>query len=574
MANTCDFQVIQNGIKYIVNLSIINNHLQVNCYEYQASNNNEFCGQYSHEQIKKFSPMFNLTTSILDDFEIFKKAIEAKKVRIKKNEKNEIYITFILEEEEDPNINVNLPLEFNNNFNNSYIEYSPIRRLPTIHVKMKTINIRRPTIYINGDGNEIEQQLINNNIIQSQKIGPFIPPIDNNNIIHNKTFTQVNQNRINYNSPLKVKSVQNYYSPVSSPEREQIEYINYGSPSRNKINYSSVSRSRNIPLQNNLRIINNSDNIKSGDINASTYNSTYNENKTNELINQLNKMKKETEEQKIKINKIIFDLKNENERLKKENIILKNQNSKIDIDSIKQQFIDEQNKAANKFEQYRKKTEEEISQYQSEIEKLLNKINILENENNKIKIEYEKLSKLSVYKRRTKLRIVKGEIIQNNEELEFLTQRICKDHKKITLNLLYKATVDSDKAEVFHRKCDNTPSSLVLVKSNNNKRFGGFTTCNWAGENIDKIDENAFVFSLDKKKIYDVIPDENAIGCYPQCGPIFLGCQIRIYDNAFENGGTTFEKGMNFNTEEDFELTGGVQKFGIEEIEVYGVEIE
>ena len=80
---------------------------------------------------------------------------------------------------------------------NSYIEYSPIRRLPTIHVKMKTINIRRPTIYINGDGNEIEQQLINNNIIQSQKIGPFIPPIDNNNIIHNKTFTQVNQNRIN-----------------------------------------------------------------------------------------------------------------------------------------------------------------------------------------------------------------------------------------------------------------------------------------------------------------------------------------------------------------------------------------
>ena len=79
---------------------------------------------------------------------------------------------------------------------------------------------------------------------------------------------------------------------------------------------------------------------------------------------------------------------------------------------------------------------------------------------------------------------------------------------------------------------------------------------------------------MDKKKIYDVIPDENAIGCYPQCGPIFLGCQIRIYDNAFENGGTTFEKGMNFNTEEDFELTGGVQKFGIEEIEVYGVEIE
>ena len=32
--------------------------------------------------------------------------------------------------------------------------------------------------------------------------------------------------------------------------------------------------------------------------------------------------------------------------------------------------------------------------------------------------------------------------------------------------------------------------------------------------------------------------------------------------------------GDGFKTEEDFELTGGIQKFGVEEIEVYGVDIE
>ena len=84
-------------------------------------------------------------------------------------------------------------------------------------------------------------------------------------------------------------------------------------------------------------------------------------------------------------------------------------------------------------------------------------------------------------------------------------------------------------------------------------------------------DEEAFIFSLDKMRIYDNIPGEDAIGCYPKFGPIFLGCQIRIYDNAFTKGGTTFEKGCNFNTEEDYELTGGDRVFGVKEIEVYEV---
>jgi hypothetical protein len=70
---------------------------------------------------------------------------------------------------------------------------------------------------------------------------------------------------------------------------------------------------------------------------------------------------------------------------------------------------------------------------------------------------------------------------------------------------------------------------------------------------------------------YDIIPNEEAIGCYPKFGPIFLGCQIRIYDNAFTQGGTTFEKGMNYNTQEDFELNGGEREFIVKEIEVYEV---
>ena len=178
---------------------------------------------------------------------------------------------------------------------------------------------------------------------------------------------------------------------------------------------------------------------------------------------------------------------------------------------------------------------------------------------------------------KTQLISVKGDIFHNNNEIELIARKINKINKvnkKIILNFLYKATVDSDKAQAFHEKCDEAKSTLVLVETDKGKRFGGFTSCSWEGDCIDKKDENAFIFSLDKMKIYENIPGEDAIGCYPEYGPVFLGCQIRIYDNAFSKGGTTFEKGLNYNTEEDYELTGGDRIFNIKEIEVYEVIVQ
>ena len=165
-------------------------------------------------------------------------------------------------------------------------------------------------------------------------------------------------------------------------------------------------------------------------------------------------------------------------------------------------------------------------------------------------------------------------IFHSTEELKLLIRKInkiSKINKKITLNLIYKATADSDRADVFHKKCDKAKNTLVLIETDKGKRFGGYTSVNWKGECVCKKDKNAFVFSLDKMKIYENIPGEDAIGCYPKFGPVFLGCQIRIYDNAFKKGGTTYEKGLNYRTTEDFELTGGDRVFYVKEIEVYEV---
>ena len=299
--------------------------------------------------------------------------------------------------------------------------------------------------------------------------------------------------------------------------------------------------------------------------------------RNNELLNN---MSNGSDKQEILL------LREENERLRKEIEILRRQFSEFEeykrtkeeeINYLKIQN-EELVKNLRKIEEYGMQREKEIEELKLYIEELIRnkKIdelqyqNILRQHQNSAMNMEEKV--LSIQD--TRLEIVKGDIIQNTQELELLTRKISKRNRRIILNLLYKATIDSDKAEVFHEKCDDAESSLVLIKSGNGKRFGGYTSCNWKGNSIEKKDENAFVFSLDKMKIYDNIPGEDAIGCYPKYGPIFLGCQIRIFDEFFTNGGTTFEKGLNYKTEEDYELSGGLKKYDVKEIEVYSVEVQ
>ena len=164
------------------------------------------------------------------------------------------------------------------------------------------------------------------------------------------------------------------------------------------------------------------------------------------------------------------------------------------------------------------------------------------------------------------------DIIKKQEEIELVVNKISEKYPGSTYRLLYKGSRDGDGANDFHSKCDEAEKTLIIVEDNYGNRFGGFTTQDWGGQYLQKKDDEAFIFSIDKKKVYDVIPNQNAIGCYPNFGPVFFGCQIRIYDNFLTKGGTTYKKGLNYYTTEDFELTNGNQNFGVRDIEVYEVE--
>ena len=144
--------------------------------------------------------------------------------------------------------------------------------------------------------------------------------------------------------------------------------------------------------------------------------------------------------------------------------------------------------------------------------------------------------------------------------------------KKVKFNLVYKAFDFGDKAKTFHEKCDKLSMSLVVIETDNGVRFGGFTTRSWKGNMIQKKDNNAFVFNLNNNSIFNIIKNMNAIGCYLNLGPIFLGCQIRINDEFFSKGGSTCCKGLNYKTKKDYELNNGERNFLIKDIEIYSIE--
>jgi hypothetical protein len=515
--------------------------------------------------------------TIKDAQDLLNKTIEEEKVSIERKGNNFVVSLFFLNE----NQNVDLPLK---EYNTVQITYSPPKYLPIKRIYYPPVEIKRPTIYYNEEKKD-------NNIYPAKarkidKLSLTLTPLRNDDILAQTSYS---------NPPVKKSNtyfIQNSMPPqnqandyiIGSPKRQQTKYLNSVNPN----NYHPIFQSNQPNVQKSIVINPN--------------NSDKNKQKFFEFETEFNRMKPEHEQLKAETYRLaeqMKQLKGQIDLLNQENSDIKlsrgstpNDNEiallKKQLERCEEENYNIKNIKDNEFEQIKKLKDDEINLYKSQVDDLIKSRQDMINENNDLKVQmqeiiknkdmiqsqYEELLSSRENTLKENVNIIKGEIFQNNKELELISTKICGDYHKINLTLLYKATIDSDRAEVFHEKCDNEKSSLILIKSTNGKRFGGYTSCDWKGNSIDKKDDNAFIFSLDKMEIYDIIPGEDAIGCYPNYGPVFLGCQIRIYDEAFTRGGTTFKKGVNYNTREDYELTGGLKKFNVEEIEVYGVELE
>ena len=276
-------------------------------------------------------------------------------------------------------------------------------------------------------------------------------------------------------------------------------------------------------------------------------------------------LKKEIIEINLYPGKIDLDLNIKN--ICKEIIYIKEKINDIDIlKNENKELKEKQNKEINKL----KEKENEINELKEKIEKqnkeinnLKEKLNEINKLNEKIENQNKEINKLkekeiNELKQKTKLLFgnVKFEndksVIMKEDERNMIFSEIeNKMNKKIRkIKKLYQATIDGGDPINFHSKCDNIENTLVLIKSEGLRRFGGFTPIPWKSNGIWIKDPSlkSFVFSLDKKKIYSLKSGFNAVYHNKDSGPCFGGGRDIAIDNnpIKENTLYTFQSSYDY----------------------------
>ena len=160
--------------------------------------------------------------------------------------------------------------------------------------------------------------------------------------------------------------------------------------------------------------------------------------------------------------------------------------------------------------------------------------------------------------------------IITKEEIPLILSWLPKHPKKIIK--LYDTLVDTHNAGAFHAKCDNKGPTIVLIKSNSNCRFGGYTSISWGNASGAYVcDSSAFLFSFDSKKKYNVDTPNYAIYCHHQYGPTFgNGHDIHLSNYAPQNN-SSYTQGMAYPLETKNELNKGGQNFTPKSYEVFQI---
>ena len=144
--------------------------------------------------------------------------------------------------------------------------------------------------------------------------------------------------------------------------------------------------------------------------------------------------------------------------------------------------------------------------------------------------------------------------------------------------LIFSSEKEDDKASSFHKNCDNIAPTLILIETKEGFRYGGFTTQKWESpeQSIFKNDKNAFIFSLDTEKKYDVTDPEKSIQCSMFWGPYFgEGGAICVPDNFLQEKNAFYQWPSSYDISEKDELTFGQEhNINISKYEVFQIIIE
>ena len=161
--------------------------------------------------------------------------------------------------------------------------------------------------------------------------------------------------------------------------------------------------------------------------------------------------------------------------------------------------------------------------------------------------------------------------IINKNDFKLISSWINKN--VIKYELLYKATVDGDSIDDFIKKCENKGPTLLILKSNKEHIFGGYTEKNWI-KNKSISSPDSFLFNINIKKKF-TINNDGYIHIYNEFGyGNNSDYELQLYNNFLSNNNycrqaTNYKKSYSKN----YELTNGEKYFKVKELEVFKVSI-
>lgn len=279
-----------------------------------------------------------------------------------------------------------------------------------------------------------------------------------------------------------------------------------------------------------------------------------------------------TLEQLYKINKYFINFENSNELL--DNLIdsIKNKKSNLKFKE-KECLLQIINPITNKnFDLSINIKEKDMNSRIKDLEEIIsqqnNKILFLEEKIKQFEPMFEEYINKKKEEKDNISKMFKESQIIDKDEKKLLIEWL--PNKPKSINLIMNSKIDGDTSKAFQDKCGGKKPTYAIIKTKKGYKFGGYTTECWKQGQIK--DNNAFVFSLNKKKKYNILKPDYAtyfsLNNYWMFGYSYNA--IVVYDNCTSNN-SSYVGNETYDIKEQYELNGGEQYFTVESFEVYQV---
>lgn len=167
-----------------------------------------------------------------------------------------------------------------------------------------------------------------------------------------------------------------------------------------------------------------------------------------------------------------------------------------------------------------------------------------------------------------------SKIIRDQTLFTLLKTYLKGDYKEPIFDLLYRGSRDGFSAKDFYNKCRQKGPTLIIIRTLQGKKFGGYTDADWVDDDEYRNSKKSFLFSLDHQEKYAIKKDQSqyAIKGSKSLGPCFGGGHdLRIsVDFRFEECSGYI--GFSYDAKGKFSKDiYGDTSFYIEEIEAFKV---